>query len=191
MIGELVMIDPLWVPVFMVIAGVFAAFFGNRLIGAVLALSGLALGLVHGAGIASALWNDPGFIRLGPWIFGILFAVLSGLILRLALFSAGALLAVSAVFAFMAPPSVLGVIVAAVLGGGLACAYKNFVLALLTAAFGSLAVSSGAVNLAANFSIPIGIVGYLLILAVVFTTGLLIQLKGNGKKKAESKHKRR
>lgn len=191
MIGELVLIDPLWVPVLMVIAGVFAAFFGNRLVAAVLALSGLALGLVHGAGIASALWNDPGFIRLGPWIFGILFAVLSGLFLRLALFFAGALLAVSAVFAFMAPPSVIVVIVAAVLGGGLACAYKNFVLALLTAAFGSLTASSGAVNLAANFSIPIGIVGYFLILAVVFTAGLLSQLRGRGRNKAESKRKRR
>jgi hypothetical protein len=191
MIGELVLIDPLWVPVLMVITGVFAAFFGNRLVAAVLALSGLALGLVHGAGIASALWNDPGFIRLGPWIFGILFAVLSGLFLRLALFFAGALLAVSAVFAFMAPPSLVVVIVAAVLGGGLACAYKNIVLALLTAAFGSLTASSGAVNLAANFSIPIGIVGYFLILAVVFTAGLLSQLRGRGRKKAESKRKRR
>lgn len=191
MFGELVMIDPLWVPVVMVLAGLFAAFFGNRLVAAVLALSGLALGLVHGAGIASALWNDPGFIRLGPWIFGILFAVLSGLFLRLALFFAGALLAVSAVFAFMAPPSVIVVVVAAVLGGGLACAYKNFVLALLTAAFGSLTASSGAVNLAANFSIPIGILGYFLTLAVVFTAGLLLQLRGRGKRKAESKRKRR
>ncbi|GEM_PF-1673163 len=191
MIGELVMIDPLWVPVLMVISGLFAAFFGNRLIGAVLALSGLALGLVHGAGIASVLWNDPGFIRLGPWIFGILFAVLSGLFLRLAMFFAGALLAVSAVYAFMGPPSAIVVIVAAILGGGLACAYRNFVLALLTAAFGSLTASSGAVNLAANFSIPIGIVGYFLILVVVFTAGLLFQLRGNGKKKTESKRKRR
>jgi hypothetical protein len=191
MIGELVLIDPLWVPLVMVIAGVFAAFFGNRLVAVVLALSGLALGILHGAGIASALWNDPGFIRLGPWIFGILFAVLSGLFLRLALFLAGALLAVSAVFAFMAPPSVIVVIVAALLGGGLACAYKDFVLALLTAAFGSLTASSGAVNLAANFSIPIGIIGYFLILALLFTAGLISQLRGSGKKKAESKRKRR
>ena len=191
MFGELVMIDPLWVPVVMVLTGILAAFFGNRLVAAVLALSGLALGLVHGAGIASALWNDPGFIRLGPWIFGILFAVLSGLFLRLALFFAGALLAVSAVFAFMAPPSVIVVIVAALLGGGLACAYKNFVLAVLTAAFGSLTASSGAVNLAANFSIHIGIVGYFLTLAVVFTAGLLLQLRGRGKSRTASKRKRR
>lgn len=191
MIGELVLIDPLWVPLLMVVTGVFAAFFGNRLVAVVLALSGLALGLLHGAGIASALWNDPGFIRLGPWIFGILFAVLSGLFLRLALFLAGALLAVSAVFAFMAPPSVIVVIVAALLGGGLACAYKDFVLALLTAAFGSLTASSGAVNLAANFSIHIGIVGYFLTLAVLFTAGLSMQLRGRRKRKAESKRKRR
>jgi len=103
MIGELVLIDPLWVSVLMVITGVLAAFFGNRLIGVVLALSGLALGLVHGAGIASAIWNDPGFISMGPWIFGILFAVLSGLFLRLALFFAGALLAVSAVLPSQPP----------------------------------------------------------------------------------------
>jgi len=191
MIGELVLIDPLWVSVLMVITGVLAAFFGNRLIGVVLALSGLALGLVHGAGIASAIWNDPGFISMGPWIFGILFAVLSGLFLRLALFFAGALLAVSAVFAFTAPPSALLVIVAAVLGGGLACAYRNFVLALLTAAFGSLTASSGAVNLAANFSIPIGVFGYFLTLAAVFAAGLLVQIRGSGKKKAVSKRKRR
>jgi len=81
--------------------------------------------------------------------------------------------------------------VAAVLGGGLACAYRNFVLALLTAAFGSLTASSGAVNLAANFSIPIGIFGYFLTLAAVFAAGLLVQIRGSGKKKAVSKRKRR
>lgn len=191
MIGELVLIDPLWIPLAMTIAGLFAAFFGNRLVAAVLALSGLALGILHGAGIASALWNDPGFIRLGPWIFGILFALLSGLFLRLALFLAGALLAVSAVFAFTAPPSAILIAVAAILGGGLACAYRTFVLALLTAAFGSLTAASGAVNLAANFSIPVGTAGYFLILAAVFTTGLLVQLRTGGKKKAGSKRKRR
>lgn len=191
MIGELVLMDPLWVPAAMIMAGLFAAFFGNRLLAVVLALSGLALGIIHGAGIASVLWNDPGFIRLGPWIFGIIFAALSGLFLRLALFLAGALLAVAAVFAFTAPPSTILIIVAAVLGGGLACAYRNFVIALLTAAFGGLTASSGAVNLAANFSIPIGIAGYFLILAVVFTAGLLFQLRSGGKRKAESKRKRR
>ncbi len=191
MTGELVMIDPFWVPLAMLLLGLAAAFFGRRLIGPVLSIAGLALGLLYGAGIAGAISDNPGFIRLGPWLFGVLFAVLSGLFLRLAVFLAGALLALSAAFCFISPPSLTIALVAMVLGGGLACAYRTFVFALFTAAFGALCASAGAVNLAANFSIPIGIAGYYLILAVVFAAGLLVQLRTGRRDKAGPKRKRR
>lgn len=191
MTGELVMIDPFWAPLFMVLLGLAAAFFGRRLVGPVLALSGLAIGLVHGAGIAASISNSPGLIRLGPWVFGVLFAVLSGVLLRMVLFLAGALLAAAAAYSAMATPPLLLVGIAALLGGGLACAYRTVVFALLTAAFGSLIASSGAVNLAANFSLFIGAAGYFIILATVFIAGLAFQLRGSRRGKPGPKRKRR
>jgi hypothetical protein len=176
-IGEIVIIDPFWVPVFLVAAGMICAFFGRRLVAPVLAVAGLFLGMVYGSRIAAILTDNPGFIRLGPWIFGGLFAILSGLFLKAALFLAGAVLALAAVNMVFAPVSAVVSAVAAVLGGGLACAYRNGVFAVLTAAFGGLLVSSGAVSLAADFGFSIGTAGYFLILAAVFASGLLVQLR--------------
>lgn len=191
MTGVLVMIDPFWAPLVMTVLGLAAAFLGRRLIGPVLALSGFALGLVHGAGIAAAMSSSAGFIRLAPWIFAVLFAALSGLLLRLVLFLSGALLAAAAVASAMTPPPLLAVAIAALLGGGLACAYRNVVFALLTAAFGSLLASSGIVNLAANFSFPIGAAGYFILLAVLFIAGFAFQLKGGKREGSGTKRKRR
>lgn len=190
MIGEIVIIDPFWVPVFLVAAGLVCAFFGRRLVTPVLALAGLCLGLVYGSRFAAFLSDSPGFIRLGPWIFGGVLALLSGLFLRMALFLAGAVLALAAVSIVFAPVSPIVSAVAALLGGGLVCAYRNVVFAVLTAVFGGLLVSSGAVNLAANFSFSIGTAGYFLILVVVFASGLLVQLRDMRRGSAKKRNRR-
>lgn len=181
--GELVHINPLWVPLAMVFLGVTAAYFGGRLVVLVLAVSGLALGLVYGGGIASTFTSDPSLIGLAPWVFGVLFALLSGFLVKAAFFLAGALLAVAAVFSLVSPPSLIAALIAAVAGGALVCAGRPLVFALLTAAFGSLLTASGTVNLVANFSLFVGVPGFYLIALAVFVSGLIVQLravKGTG-----------
>ncbi len=190
MIGEIVMINPLLVPALLTAAGLVCAFFGRRLTIPVLMLAGLCLGLVYGSRIAGLLSDNPGFIRLGPWIFGCVLAILSGLLLKIALFLAGAVLTFTAVNIAFSPVSPVVSVVAAVLGGGLVCAYRNTFFAVFTAAFGGLLTSSGAVNLAAVFGVSIGIAGYYLILAVVFISGLAVQLRDLRRRPAGRRRRR-
>lgn len=175
MIDVLVLLDPLWAPLCMLLLGLASVYFGARLVPGVLALAGLLLGLVVGPGVGLVFSSDPGFLRAAPWIFGLLFALISGFLVRMALFLAGAFLAVAAAMVFMPEPSVYVVIPAAVLGGVLACAARNPLFVVLSALFGSLLAGSGVVALAANLRLGIGVLPYFFLMAVLFLSGLWVQ----------------
>ena len=191
MTGELVIMNPFWVPLAMTILGLTAAFFGGRLVGLVLAVTGFAFGLVYGPAMAAAITANQAFIRVSPWVFGVLFGVLSGFLVRIALFLAGALLAAAAVLSFTYPPSVLLAVVAAVLGGTFVCFFRNAVFAILSAALGSILAATGAVNLVANITISVGVTGYFVIVIILFILGLLVQLRDLRVKKPRARRKRR
>lgn len=191
MTGDLVLMNPFWVPLAMTILGLTAAFFGGRLVGLVLAVAGFAFGLVYGPVMAIAITTNQAFIRVSPWVFAILFGVLSGFLVRIALFLAGALLAAAAVFSFAYPPSLLAVVVAAVLGGALVCFFRKAVFAVLSAAFGGILAATGAVNLVANVSVSVGVMGYFVSVVILFILGLLVQLRDLRIKKPRARRKRR
>jgi len=176
------MLDPLPAAVLMLLIGTCLCFFGRKLIVFALALACFLLSWMYGGQILTSLTNSSFLLTWGPWLIGILGAVLGMLLYKLSVFAAGTL-----IVWFLLESHVPGVhivirLVASLTAGVLLLAFRKPILSSLTALLGSSLAALGIVSLLAHASVSVGTTIYWVILAVLAVSGFVVQMKfGKGK----------
>ncbi len=175
--GEIVMYDPLVVPVVMVLAGFALAFHGRKLVPLALVIVSLAAGFLYGGGIVLSFTDNSDIIRWAPVILGIAAAVLVSVLYRLFFFAAGAILGFVLVHLIFPESSLVFGILGAFLCGGLVYLFRNLVFSVLTALFGGILLASGSVNLLGWIRISADNTAYILILTGTCIWGFIHQMR--------------
>ena len=176
------MLDPLPAAVLMLLVGTCLCFFGRKLIFFALAVTCFLLSWLYGGQILSSMTDSSFLLTWGPWIIGVLGAVLGMLLYKLSVFAAGAL-----IVWFLLESHVPGVhivirIVASLSAGALLFAFRKPILSSLTALLGGSLASLAIVSLLAHVSISVGTIIYWILLAALTISGFVTQMKsGKGK----------
>lgn len=179
MSGDLVMLHPFGVPVFMLLAGIALAFYGNRIVPFALVVCGLILGFFHGGPLLSQLTDNPEVLKYGPAVLAVLLAVVVSFLYRAAFFLAGVFIGFFTTAALLPDLSPVFAWVIALVSGALVYVSRNFVFSVLTALMGAGLTATGTVNLLAWIRIPAGVAPYWIIFVVIFFTGAVFQTKRN------------
>jgi len=176
------MLDPLPAAVLMLLIGTCLCFFGRKLIIFALAITCFLLAWLYGAQILSSLTNSAFLLTWGPWIIGVLGAVLGLLLYKLSVFAAGIL-----IVWFLLESHVPGIhivirIVASLSAGALLLAFRRPILSSLTALLGGSLAALAIVSLLAHVSISVSTTIYWFILVALTISGFVTQMKrGKGK----------
>ena len=178
MIGQLIMIHPLFVSILFVITGFLLAAKGNKLVPMALVLCGLFLGFQFGPLLVSYFTGNSSVLQYAPYIIGALFAWLLLFLYKLSFFVAGVFLGYFVCTSLFSQLSVIFSLICSLISGVLLFTSRNLIFAILTAAAGGMLFATGTVNLLAFVNVSASILVYWIIFGFAFFAGIFSQVKG-------------
>jgi hypothetical protein len=176
------MLDPLPAAILRLIFGTCLCFFGRKLIIFALAVACFLLSWVYGGQIITSLTDSSFLLTWGPWLIGILGAVLGILLYKLSVFAAGALIAWFFLEPYIPDIHIVICVVASLAAGALLLAFRKPILSGLTALLGSSLIALAIVTLLAHVAIFAGPVIYWVLVTALAIFGFVVQMRiGKGK----------